>query len=131
MKKLLAALAVLALSLWGAGGAHAQDSSSNVGPYAGKAYIVVTGGTAITLAAGPIHGGYVTNPLNAASQCIAAAENAYVDPVASPGSTDAAANSTTVLLQAGQNYTIPPLANGIKLRANAATSGHCLTVVLW
>jgi len=110
------------------------DSAGGVTPRAGSASAIAVGGTAVVLIAGPCAGGYVTNPPTAASQGIAAtdiAENVYVDPVASPGSTDATGNGTTALLQPGQTFTVPALAPGTMLRANAATSGHKLTVVVW
>lgn len=107
------------------------DAYANITPAAGAASAIVTGGTAITLVNGPIQGGYVVNPCNLAAQGIGTAENAYVDPVAAPGSTDAAANGTTVALQPCQNYPLPPLATGQSLRGNAATTGHKFTVVKW
>lgn len=99
-------------------------------PAVGITATIVTGGTAVTVVTGPVNGGYIVNPLNTAAQGVTA-ENAYIDPVASPGSTDAAANGTTNILQAGQVYTIPPLQTGSVVKANAATSGHKLTVVVW
>lgn len=92
---------------------------------------IVTGGTAVVVASGPIKGGYVTNPANAAAQGIVTAEGLYVDPINSPGGTDAAANGTTTLLVAGATYAIPALAAGQQLRANAASSGHKFTSVTW
>ena len=106
------------------------ESTPSVTPAPGTTSTIATGGTAITLATGPLHGGYVTNPPNTASQGVSA-ENAYVDPVASPGSTDSAANGTTSLLTPGQSFTIPALAAGALLRGNAATTGHKFTVVTW
>lgn len=100
-------------------------------PILGAANTIITGGTPITVATGPINGGYVTNPLNAAAQKIATAENAYLDMVGNPGSTDANANGSTVLLAPGQNFDLPVLAAGITVKVNAATSGHALTVVTW
>lgn len=121
----------------GAGGAVTQgtvpwvEQSQQITPATGTTATIVTGGTAVTLATGPINGGYVINPANAASQGIVTAENAYVDPVATPGSTDAAANGTTALLQAGQSFYLPPLVTGVLVKGNAGTSGHKLTVVTW
>jgi len=95
------------------------------------AAVVAVGGTAVVVAIGPIVGGFLTNPLNAAAQGIAAAENLYVDMVGIPGSTDDAAHGTTVILQPGQNYAIPPLNYNIVLRVNAATSGHAISGSVW
>jgi hypothetical protein len=97
----------------------------------GTVAVITTGGTAVTVVSGPINGGYVTNPANLARQGIAAAEPLYVDPTTAPGSTDAAANGTCSALDPGQTYTIPGLASGQSLHANAATSGHKFTVVVW
>lgn len=108
-----------------------NPTGAKVTPVAGTASAVVTGGTAVTVVTGPVNGGYISNPLNAAAQGIGAAENAYIDPVAAPGSTDAAANGTTVIVSPGQNYTVPPLATGSVIKANAATNGHKLSVVVW
>ena len=93
--------------------------------------MIPTGGTAVIIVSGPCNGGYVTNPASAAAQGISAAENVYLDPVNTPGSTDASANGTTILLEPGQNFTLPQLAPSISLKANSATSGHKLTVVVW
>lgn len=105
--------------------------SGAITPAAGTASTVVTGGTAVTLVTGPIKGGYITNPINLASQGIAAAENAYIDPVGVPGSTDANGNGTTVILTPGQTYSLPALATGVLVKGNAATSGHKFSIVVW
>lgn len=107
----------------GAGGA--------VVPKAGTSSTIATGGTAVVFVTGPVHGGYITNPPNAASQDIGTAENAYCDPVNTPGSTDAVGNNTTSILQPGQTYTVPAIASGVTISCNAATSGHDFTVVVW
>lgn len=103
----------------------------SVTPRAGTASTITTGGTAVTIVTGPCNGGYITNPINAAAQGISAAENVYLDPVNTPGDTDANANGTTILLEPGQNFSLPQLASGVALKANAASSGHKLTVVVW
>jgi hypothetical protein len=103
----------------------------SVTPRAATTSTITTGGTAVTLFTGPINGGYVANPINAAAQGISVAENAYVDPVGTPGSTDAAANGTTMLLEPGQTFSLPVLGVGVNFKANAASSGHKLTVVVW
>lgn len=100
-------------------------------PAAGSAVAVATGGTAVTVVTGPCTGGYITNPTTATSQGVGAAENMYIDMVATPGSTDAAANGTTVSIAPGQSFTIPALGTGVLLKANAATTGHKFTAVVW
>ncbi len=108
----------------------ASGETGGTTPKAGTNSTIVTGGTAVVLVTGPCNGGYITNPPNTAAQGVTA-ENVYVDPVAAPGSTDAAANGTTTLLVPGQSFTLPALAAGQFVRGNAATSGHKLTVVVW
>jgi hypothetical protein len=61
-------------------------------PVAGLAYEVTSGGMAVTVAEGPLNGGFVANPASAAAQGLGYAENAYLDLVGVPGGTDAAAN---------------------------------------
>jgi hypothetical protein len=101
-----------------------------VTPTAATNSSIATGGTAVTVATGPINGGYVVNPADETAQGVAL-ENLYVDPVAAPGSTDGAAHGTTSLLAPGQRYDVPALATGSVLRANAATTGHNFTAVIW
>lgn len=108
-----------------------QPSNQNIVPRAGTASAIISGGTAIIIVTGPVNGGYVTNPINAAGQNIVTAENAYVDPVGVPGDTDATGAGTTTILLPGSTYPIPPLGPGQTLKANAATTAHALTVVVW
>lgn len=100
-------------------------------PAAGLVSIITTGGTAVTLANGPCNGGYIVNPPNLSSQGIVTAENAYIDLVGTPGSTDATGNATTSIMLPGGVFYLPALASGVHVKANAATSGHKLTVVVW
>ena len=51
--------------------------------------------------------------------------------VGTPGSTDATANGTTIVLAAGTSFTLPALATGVTVKANAATSGHKFTAIDW
>jgi hypothetical protein len=94
-------------------------------------WVIITGGTAIVAVTGQVFGGFITNPINAAAQGIASAENLYIDMVGVPGSTDAAANGTTVILQPGQSFYLPWLALGVQVRINAATSGHKVSGEVW
>jgi hypothetical protein len=96
-----------------------------------SAYRIATGGVAQPAVTGPINGGFLTNPYNAAAQGIGAAENLYVDMVNAPGSTDAAGNNSTVILQQGQNFALPPLAAGVNVWINAATTGHKISGEVW
>lgn len=92
---------------------------------------IALGGTAVVAVTGPIYGGFLTNPFSAAAQGLPTAENLYIDMVGAPGSTDATANGTTVLLQPGQNFTFPWLAVGVLVRINAASSGHRVSGEVW
>lgn len=92
---------------------------------------LIIGGAALPAVTGPINGGFITNPINSAAQGITNAENLYVDMVAAPGSTDATGYGTTVILQPGQNFVLPPLAAGVNVWINAATSGHRITGEVW
>jgi len=51
--------------------------------------------------------------------------------VAAPGSTDATAWNSTVILQPGQNFVLPPLAAGVNVWINAATTGHQISGEVW
>lgn len=100
-------------------------------PFAGLTSVIANAGRAVVIVVGPIQGGYVVNPANAAAQSLPTMENLYVDPVNPPGSTDAMAHGTTMMLEPGQDYDIPPLDERQTLWANAATAGHTMTVVVW
>ena len=91
---------------------------------------ITTGGTAVTFVSGATKGGYITNPPTAAGQGLTTSENLYVDMVASPGSTDANGNGTTVILVPGQTFTWPALGSAT-IKANAATSTHKATCEAW
>ena len=122
MKRLLAAASLVASV------ALANPSATQtIVPRAGTTATIVTGGSAVTLLTGPVNGCYVTNPLLAADQGIVTAEPAYVDPVNTAGT---AGNGTTSALQPGQSWACVPQSY-IPVTANAATSGHKLTVVIW
>ena len=110
---------------------NSAASGGGFTPVAGSVSAIATGGASIVAVVGPINGGYIVNPLNLAAQGIAAAENAYIDLVGTPGSTDGAANGTTQLLAPGQIFNLPALAAGVSVRLNAATTGHKFTIVVW
>lgn len=98
-----------------------------VNPGPGISSIITAGGSAeIAINPSP-NGGYITNPVTAADQGIAAAEVLYVDPVTSPG---LAANGTTVALQPGQTWNVIP-GQTTPTRVNAQNTGHRFTVVVW
>lgn len=91
---------------------------------------IAVGGTAVQVAAGPISGGFITNPASDASQGVTA-EPLYVDIVAAPGSTDATANGTTIKLDPGGTFVIPAMATGTQVRVNAATTAHQFSGAKW
>lgn len=115
------------------GSAHDVQAqpSAGVDPRACTSTTIATGGTAVTVIAGPLNGGFIYNPVSATSQGIGAAENLYVDMVATPGSTDAAGIGTTATLSPGQNFPLPMISGRITVKANAATSGHRFTAECW
>src|SRR6185312_4208000 len=86
----------------------------NLLPRALALSVVATGGTAVVAITGPISGGYIANPPNAASQ-----------------GTGATGNGTTSVLGNGASFTLPALAAGVTVKVNAATSGHKFTGTVW
>jgi hypothetical protein len=133
-QRLTSLIALLPTALTGSGNLKVAlvEQSNGFTPAAGTVSQVTTGGTAVTVISGPCNGAFITNPANAARQGgIAAAEPIYVDMVATPGSTDAAANGTTTAIDPGQSFTVPPLASGVNVKVNAATSLHKFSVEKW
>ena len=96
-------------------------------PVVGNATAIVTGGTALNIITGPINGCYITNPLSAADENIATAENAYLNPVTTATT---AGRGSTVTLAPGQSYNCVP-GQTTNLSFVAATTAHALTVVKW
>lgn len=99
---------------------------------AGNASAIVNGGTAVAAIVGPCNGGYIANPVNATQQGIGAAETLYVDPTTAPGHADANASGTCSAIQPGGVWTLNgPILAGQTVWANAATSSHAFTVVIF
>lgn len=98
-----------------------------VTPFAGSASIVKTGGRAVFALYGPIEGGIVTNPQNAADQGLSTAETLYVDIV---GIATLGEGPTTYPLQPGQSYFIPA-GDAVNVSVNAASSGHRFSAIMW
>lgn len=92
---------------------------------------VAVAATAVTVITGPCNGGFITNPLNAAAQGIAVAENLYLDMVGVPGATDALAFGSTVIIAPGGSFNIPPLNAGVNVKVNAASAGHKISGEVW
>jgi hypothetical protein len=116
-----------AIPVWIAPG----DAGEGYTPVVAPVTTITTGGTAVTVLTGTISGGTISNPLTAAGQGIGAAENLYISFVGTPGSTDAAAVGGTLTLVPGASYSLPALASGVTLKANAATSAHSFTAFSW
>lgn len=116
-----------AIPVWIAPG----DAGEGYTPVVAPVTTITTGGTAVTVLTGPISGGTISNPLTAAGQGIGAAENLYISFVGTPGSTDATAVGGTLTLVPGASYSLPALATGVTLKANAATSAHRFTAFSW
>jgi len=116
-----------AIPVWIAPGA----AGAGFTPVVASASSITTGGTAVTVLTGPISGGTIANPLSAAAQGIATAENLYISFVGTPGSTDASPGNGTLILVPGASYSLPALAAGVTLKANAATSSHQFTAFSW
>ena len=95
--------------------------------YRAAATSVPFGGEPIIAIYGPVLGGMVANPLNAADQDLEIAEALYLDLVnaAALGET-----ATTVAVQPGQTYPLPANFTG-NVSVNAASSGHQFSAVLW
>ena len=101
---------------------------------AGNASAITNGGTAVAAIIGPCNGGYIINGVNATQQGgIGAAEALYIDPTQAPGSTDGAANGTAQPLPAtgGTWMVSAAIPAGQTIYANAATTGHKFTCVIW
>jgi hypothetical protein len=99
-------------------------------PAAATTNTVATGATAVTAFSGPCNGGVITNPANGTRQGVTA-EPIYIDMVGTPLATEVGAVGTTFAIDTGQSFTIPPLASGVAVKVNAATSGHKFSVVKW
>jgi hypothetical protein len=121
-------------SAWGATPTYLTFNTTDGGafPKAALATVIATGGSAVVVAIGPLNGGFLYNPPNAAAQGLVTAENLNVDLVGPPGAGDAYGNGTTVVLAPGQTFTLPaPLGANVQLWANAVTSGHKFSCVIW
>jgi hypothetical protein len=73
----------------------------------------------------------ILNPPTANGQGIASVEPMYVSVVGTPGSTEADGNGSTVPLLPGGTFIVPPIATGVSVKVNAATSGHKFTAFRW
>lgn len=100
-------------------------------PMAAPITVIATGGTAVVVVTGPIRGGYVQNPSGDGQGIGATPESLFVDMVNTPGSTAANAFNTTSELAPGSPFALPPLQPGVQVKANAATTGHQFTAVVW
>ena|ERR1700721_792880 len=93
---------------------------------------VTTGGTAVTAFAGGPNGGFMQNPVLAADQGIATAEDIVVNPVTAataPG-VSGGVNGTNFRLSPGQTWSLIP-GQTTPTSVNATTSGHRIAGVSW
>lgn len=97
-----------------------------VGVYATSASVIAVGGQAVTLMYGPILGGLIVNPADATDQGISLVEVLYVDLFGPAGT---ATSATTVAVQPGQSYAVPPTTGNVSV--NAATSGHRFSAITY
>ena len=88
---------------------------------------VATGGVPVVAFVGALYGGRITNPASSIDQGIAHLELLFVDIVNTAG---LQATSTTVALQPGQSFDVPPNQT-TPVSVNAATSGHRFSAVLF
>ena len=100
-------------------------TATPVTPIPGNASEVVTGGVPVTAILGGPNGGTITNPVSAADQGIAEAENLYVDPVT--GAASLQGNGTTFTLLPGQSWEVIKGQTTVT-SVNAATGGHKFSV---
>jgi len=99
-------------------------------PQAANATQIAVGGTSVEVFPGGINGGLIQNPLADADQGVTA-EVLYIDPTGTiPGSAPGAGNGTCFVLQPGQFWPAIP-DQTTPTRANAATTGHKFSGVMW
>lgn len=97
-----------------------------VTPFPGAIARVPVGGSSIVVVHAGAIGGYITNPAAAADQGLSDAESLFIDPV---GPAATSATDTTIELQPGQTYSIPP-GSTLDIWVNAASDGHAFTAVV-
>jgi len=88
---------------------------------------IATGGTAVTVVTGPVHGCMINNPLTATGQSIATAEPLFLNFYGTATTTE---GGGVFALQPGQPFTCPVGFTG-NISANAATSSHTFSGVKW
>ena len=92
--------------------------------------IILKGGEAVIVVTGPIRGGYIQNP-SGGGQGGGPVESLFIDIVNTPGSRVCSAHRTTFEIVPGEWFTVPPLQPGVQVKANAESSGHQFTAVVW
>lgn len=93
----------------------------------GSTAVLGPANVAVSIITGPSNGCYITNPLSATDQGVAAAEVVYVNPVTTATT---AGNGTTVTLSPGQTWYCIPFST-LPVSAIAATRNHKLSIVRW
>lgn len=83
---------------------------------------VTAGGVAVIVVTGPIRGGYVQNPSSAESSL-------FVDFVNTPSCV--VPRCTTLEVRPGETIQLPLLHEGVQVKANAVSSNHRFTAIVW
>jgi hypothetical protein len=91
-------------------------------PMAAPKTSVSIGGEAVVVVTGPIRGGYVQNPSNAESSL-------FLDFVNTPGCINR--RCTTLEIRPGETIQLPILHEGVQVKANAISSNHRFTAIVW
>ena len=91
-----------------------------------SAYIVPSSGTTVTVAYGPVQGGFIVNPPNAVGQGIAKAEVLWIDLV-NPATLGE--NHTNYAIQPGERYDFPA-GDTVNVTVTAFSAGHRFSGVL-
>lgn len=108
----------------------APTVTGGITPKTATANTVVTGNVPVVAIVGPVNGGYIING-NAANQGVSA-ESINVDMTGPCLAGDGNAFGTTQAVQTSTTFTLPgPLAPGVQVWVNAATSGHRFSVIVW
>jgi hypothetical protein len=96
-------------------------------------HAITTGGTAVTVYNGQLHGCLIWNPLSTADEAISPVEPLYIA-INSTAST-LATDGVSIAIPAGVTFACPsvPSWNGgvTRITANAATSAHNFVVLVW
>src|SRR5882757_4069934 len=94
--------------------------------YRAASSVIASGGASQIVFYGPLQGGLIVNPSSAVDQGLSVPEVLYVSVV---GPAEAFETITTIVLQPGQLFKVPPGTTS-NVYVNAASSGHRFSAVL-